>query len=80
MSAATPARATVAVRRRGERRLRAGLVRGLLLNTDSFCVAAGRAAEGDRTVGWGVRGRTGRCVLRVRARGGAGRVSAVRSL
>ncbi|GHE11147.1 hypothetical protein GCM10010339_69670 [Streptomyces alanosinicus] len=31
----------------------------LLLNTDSFCVTAGRAARGDRTVGWDVRAEQG---------------------
>ncbi|GHG77501.1 hypothetical protein GCM10018980_75840 [Streptomyces capoamus] len=55
--AATPARATVAVlgcevwevRPREE----------MLLNTDSFCMTAGRAARGDRTVGWDVRAELG---------------------
>ncbi|GGV25098.1 hypothetical protein GCM10010260_76800 [Streptomyces filipinensis] len=56
--AATPARATVAVRRCAawEVRLRE---EELLLNTDSFCVTAGRAARGDRTVGWDVRAEQG---------------------
>ncbi len=54
--AATPARATVAVRRRVVWEVR---LREVLLNTDSFCVTAGRAARGDRTVGWDVRAEQG---------------------
>lgn len=64
ISAATPARATAAARRWVVRREGVWEVRlwgVLLLNTDSFCVAAGRAAREDRTAGgpagryWAVR-------------------------
>src|SRR5262249_24744630 len=60
--AATPARARVA--RGGVRVGRCAvwevrLREELLLNTDSFCVTAGRAARGDRTVGWDVRAEQG---------------------
>ncbi|GAA5212286.1 hypothetical protein GCM10023323_47590 [Streptomyces thinghirensis] len=53
ISAATPARATAAARRWVVRDAvwEVRLWGVLLLNTDSFCVAAGRAARGDRPAG-----------------------------
>ncbi|GAA3070919.1 hypothetical protein GCM10010448_62260 [Streptomyces glomeratus] len=47
--AETPTRATAAARRGGMWEVR--LREELLLNTDSFCMAAGRAARGDRAEG-----------------------------
>src|SRR6476619_3826180 len=49
MSADTPTRATAAARRGVVWGVR--LREGLLLNTDSFCAAAGHAARGDPTAG-----------------------------
>ncbi|GGN13937.1 hypothetical protein GCM10011578_041420 [Streptomyces fuscichromogenes] len=55
--AVTPARATAAVRRYVLWGVR--LREELLLNTDSFCVAAGRTARGDPDGGWAGRAELG---------------------